>query len=99
MRRAAKIDSNQNEIVEGLRKCGWTVQILSAVGKGCPDIVVGAKTSDKGAYNFLIEIKDGNKPPSARKLTPDEQKWHTEWKGQVHVINSLEEAIQLIQNS
>ena len=47
--RAAKIDANQNEIVDALRKAGCSVQILSSVGKGCPDILVG-----RGGRNYLL---------------------------------------------
>jgi Holliday junction resolvase len=81
MRRAARVDANQKEIVEYLRKRGASVQLLHTVGKGCPDIVVGY-----GGCNYLFEIKDGSKPASQRKLTPDEQEWHDEWKGSVLVV-------------
>jgi hypothetical protein len=91
MRRAAKIDDNQTEIVKNLRKAGYSVCILSAVGKGVPDILVGAN-----GVNILMEIKDGNKPLSARKLTPDEAKWHQSWKGQVAVVSSLYEALTAV---
>lgn len=89
--RAAKIDANQNEIVDALRKAGCTVQILSNVGKGCPDILVGYEW-----HNYLLEIKDGNKPPSAQKLTPDQVKWHDSWNGLVYVVNSVESAFDVI---
>jgi hypothetical protein len=89
--RAAKIDANQNEIVAALRKIGCSVQILSSVGKGCPDILVGFR-----GENFLIEIKDGNKPPSGQKLTPDQVEWHVNWNGQVKVANSVEQAIEIV---
>lgn len=89
--RAAKIDANQNEIVSALRKIGCSVQILSSVGKGCPDILVGFR-----GKNFLIEIKDGNKPPSGQKLTPDQVEWHASWNGQVSVANSVEAAIEIV---
>ena len=49
---------------------GCTVQHLHTIGKGCPDILVGIKD-----INLLVEIKDGNKFPSERKLTTDEKKW------------------------
>lgn len=90
MRRAAKIDDNQNEIVETFRKLGWTVQILSTVGKGCPDILIG-----RCGFNMLVEIKDGNKPPSKRELTPDQVKWHDSWRGQKCVIKNVDEALDL----
>lgn len=88
MRRAARIDANQNEIVAGLRAAGYSVCILSAVGKGVPDIMVGAN-----GVNYLFEIKDGSKPKSARRLTVDESKWHEAWKGTVCVVESLSEAL------
>lgn len=91
MRRAAKVDDNQNLIVDGLRRMGCTVQILSAVGHGCPDILVGV-----AGINLLMEIKDGSKVESATKLTPDQVKWHGEWRGQVHVVKSLDHAIRII---
>lgn len=89
--RAAKIDANQPEIVAALRKIGCTVQILSSVGKGCPDILVGYR-----GRNFLLEIKDGAKPVSAQKLTPDQIEWHDLWNGQVNVVNCAEQAIKIV---
>lgn len=89
--RAAKIDANQNEIVDALRKSGCSVQILSSVGKGCPDILVG-----RGGSNYLLEIKDGNKPKSAQKLTSDQVDWHSKWNGSVYVVNSIEWAFSAV---
>lgn len=91
MRRAAKIDDNQPEIVAALRKLGASVQILSAVGQGCPDILCGFR-----GKNILLEIKDGNKVVSAQKLTPDQVDWHRRWQGQKAVVNSVDAAIQVI---
>lgn len=88
---ARRVDVNQREIVKTLRKMGFTVLILSMVGKGCPDILVGAF-----GKNILIEIKDGNKPPSGRKLTEHEQIFHDAWKGQVCVIKNIDELLNLI---
>ena len=85
-RMAKRTDSNQTVIVKCLRKLGCSVQILSDVGKGCPDIVVGYR-----GRNFLFEIKDGEKPPSARKLTEYEQYFFDTWNGQVCIINSTDE--------
>ena len=54
MRRAARVDDNHAKIVASLRLVGCTVLDLSAVGQGCPDIMVGL-----AGVNYLIEIKDG----------------------------------------
>lgn len=86
-----RVDSNQKEIVHALRKIGVSVLHLHTVGKGCPDIACGFQ-----GKNIFMEIKDGNKPPSKRKLTPDEKQWHEEWRGQVVVVNSVNEALDAI---
>ena len=90
-RRAAKVDSNQKEIVAALRGAGATVQHLHTVGQGCPDILVGYRSR-----NYLMEIKDGAKPPSKQKLTPDEEEWHAAWKGDVQVVRNAGEALFVI---
>ena len=91
MRTAARVDANQSEIVEALRQIGATVQTLHQVGRGCPDLLVGFR-----GVNILLEVKDGSKPPSARKLTPDEYSWHKDWRGQVAVVKSIEDAIDVL---
>lgn len=91
MRRQARVDSNQAEIVAGLRKIGASVQLLHMVGGGCPDALVGWR-----GMNTLLEIKDGEKPPSARKLTDDQVDWHADWRGQVTVVETLEQAIEAV---
>lgn len=91
MRRAAKTDANQAEVVKAFRQIGATVQILSAVGKGCPDVLVGFR-----GVNVLVEIKDGSKVPSAQKLTADQVGWHEAWAGQVCVANSITDAVEQV---
>lgn len=91
MRRAARIDDNQREIVEALRRAGASVESLAPMGKGVPDLLVGVKRN-----NYLLEVKDGSKRPSARRLTPDEQVWQARWGGQVVTVESVEEALQAV---
>ena len=89
MRRAARIDENQPEIITALRGIGALVQSLSAVGGGVPDLLVGYR-----GRLMVIEVKDGSKPPSERKLTADQVAWHAQWAGYpVHVAESVEQAI------
>lgn len=88
VRRAAKVDANQSDIVKALRAVGATVQVLSDVGKGCPDLLVG-----RAGKNYLLEIKDGDKFKSKRKLTPDQVEWHQEWCGQVAVVECVDDAL------
>jgi Holliday junction resolvase len=87
----AKTDRNQQEIVDALRKTGASVVSLHQIGHGVPDILVGWH-----GINFLMEIKDGNKPPSQRKLTPHQIIFHAEWKGQITVVNSIQEALNIL---
>ena len=71
MRTAARVDSNQAEIVRALRQAGCFVTSLAAVGHGVPDLLVV-----RAGVVHVLEVKDGDKVPSARKLTPDEAAWH-----------------------
>lgn len=69
MRRAPRLDANHLEVVRALRAAGCAVWSTAALGGGFPDLVVfhvrcGVR---------LLEVKDGSKPPSARRLTDDER--------------------------
>ena len=92
-----RVDANHAAIVKALRAVGCSVQSLHSVGKGCPDLLVGyGFGSHREGRNLLLEVKDGDKSPSARKLTADEQRWHDEWRGQVCVVTSVDEAIKAV---
>lgn len=90
MRRAGRIDANQNEIVELLRFVGASVAITSGAGNGLPDLIVGFY-----GETFLLEVKDGSKVPSARKLTADEQFFVDHWTGRPVAI--VEHEIQALR--
>ncbi len=91
MRRAAKIDANHLEIVSALRKIGASVRSLAAVGAGCPDLLVGWQ-----GRTLVMEIKNGKNVPSHRKLTADEAAFFATWKGEAHVVESVEQAIKAV---
>lgn len=90
--RAKRRDANHKDIGDHLRKLGWSVLDLADHGDGAPDYAVA-----KGRWTALIEVKDGSKPPSARKLTPAEQKLKDSWQGAYIVALSPEDAeMQLV---
>ena len=92
MSRAKRIDDNQRAIVKALRSIpGCTVESLAAVGKGVPDLLVGYKNE-----NFLVELKNPLMPPSKRKLTKAQVRWHQQWGGKVYVVTCHEDALEVI---
>ena len=92
MRRANRVDYNQSVIVESLRKAGAYVRIVT-MGDGVPDLLVGYK-----GFTLLLEVKDGDKPPSQRKLTEAEQKFFDEWTGGLlAVVESVEDALAILR--
>ena len=46
MRRAARVDDNQGQIVDALRRVGCSVWSLAGVGKGFPDLAVVESVED-----------------------------------------------------
>lgn len=92
MRRAAKVDANQADIVKALRQAGASVLCLHRVGQGCPDLLVG-----KNEVNLLMECKDGSLPPSWRTLSPDEAEFFETWRGQVKLVKSVDEALEVLR--
>lgn len=91
MRRRARVDGNHAEIVKALRAIGASVQDLSRVGDGCPDLAVGYH-----GKTILLECKDGSKPPSARDLTADQKLWFAKWAGAASVVYTPEEAQMVV---
>jgi len=94
-RRAAKVDSNQADVVDALRAAGCSVTSTAAVGAGFPDLVVSF--GGPSGHVVLIEVKDGSLPPSERALTPAQKKWHRETLGPAHVVCSVEEALSVVE--
>ncbi len=89
MLRAARVDRNQSEIVQEFRDLGWTVLIISQL-KNCCDIIVS-----KNGETIAVEIKDGEKPASAQKLTGGELKFKNEWQGRYEIVNCLRDVFYL----
>jgi hypothetical protein len=92
MRRAARRDANHRTVGDYLRALGWSVLDLADAGDGVPDYAVG-----KPGFAALVEVKDGAKPPSARKLTEKEQRVRDDWQGPyVIALDGPDAATQLL---
>jgi len=96
--RAAKVDANHTEVVAALRGAGCLVESLAGVGNGVPDLLVGYGAKDGSLKFWMVEVKDGKKPPSARKLTLDQVDWHTKWEGYpVSIVDGPEAALRHLE--
>lgn len=84
----ARVDGNHAEIVKALRQAGIGATSTASVGNGFPDIVASFRT-----VTVLLEVKDGDKPPSKQALTADEKRFHDNWPGEIHIVNSSEAAV------
>ena len=84
MRRAARIDANQEAVVIALRAANAYVWII-----GLPvDLLVGYK-----GHTFLVEIKDGPK----KRLTALQEAFFAKWAGGTLVrIDGPEAALRMI---
>ena len=92
---ARRVDANHADIATALREGGAVVVDTSHFGQGIPDLWVTSH-----AFTGWLEIKDGSKPPSARKLTPAEEKFFaTVNRGRethAHIVLSVPEAMRLV---
>jgi len=90
--RAARIDANHEQVVSALRAAGASVQSLAGVGKGVPDLLVGFQ-----GKTLLMEVKDGRKTPSERRLTDDQIKWHGAWNGgPLAIVDGVDAALRML---
>jgi len=90
--RAARIDANHEQIVSALRAAGASVQSLAGVGKGVPDLLVGFQ-----GKTLLMEVKDGRKTPSERRLTDDQVRWHGAWNGgPLAIVDGVDAALRML---
>lgn len=96
MRRNAKVDINQPEIVEALRSMGAFVLHTHQL-KNAFDILVGYK-----GKLFIMEIKDGKLPPSKKRLSNGELECKEGFESvevPYHIVESVEEAVGVLKNS
>jgi len=91
-RYAARVDANHAEIVKALRDVGCSVESLASIGHDLPDLLVGHH-----GETYLLEVKDGAKPPSRRRVTPGQKRWHALWRGRrVDTVINIDEAYRAV---
>jgi RecB family endonuclease NucS len=83
LRRAAKVDANQGEVVEALRRCGVQVEII-----GFP---VDLLCCDQRGKVHLVEVKTGE-----GRLTKQQVEFIARWPGQVHIVRGAKEAVETV---
>lgn len=83
--RYGRKDANHNAIAEAFERLGCSFVDLSGTPCGF-DGAVGY-----GGMTILVEIKDGDKPPSARKLTTNEKKVHDRWTGGKRLVTNMDD--------
>lgn len=80
--RARRVDDNLASIVAAYRALGCSVWVCNSM----VDCVIGY-----GGIAELIEVKDGAKSASRRKLTPAQVKFRESWTGGVRLVQSLDD--------
>jgi hypothetical protein len=87
MRRAARVDSNHNEIVKVFRQLGCSVLSLAALGKGVPDLLVATH-----GITWLVEIKAGKGKENALQTA-----WGASWQGSRALVRDVGEAESVVK--
>lgn len=93
MTRHHKVDANHYEIVRALEQIGVGVLDTSGASGGWSDLV----TFQRGVMR-AVEIKDGDKSASRRKLTIAQVRAHDLARTHgctIHVVTSVDEALRL----
>jgi hypothetical protein len=77
-------DDNEQAVVDALERIGCTV---FKIGRPV-DLLVGFR-----AKNWLLEVKNKN---GRDKLTEFQQDWIPAWRGQVRIVHTPQEAVDLV---
>ena len=84
MRRAARVDNNQQGIVGALKRVGVSVEII---GKPL-DLLICCR-----GETALLEVKN---PDGGDRLTKDQIEFIARWPGKIHIAHSVDEALRMV---
>ncbi len=85
--KAARTDANHVLIAQACRAAGASVHHTHRVGGGYAALCAGI-----AGLNLLIEVKT----PTG-KLNVNERQFHDDWRGQIAVCRTVEEAVALVE--
>lgn len=92
-RYAARRDTNHEAVVKALRDIGVGVLDTGSAGGGMPDLV----TFWRGHVR-LVEVKDGQRPPCERRLTPAQEMTRSLARAHgcdIYVVESVDQALEV----
>ena len=92
---ARKKDANHAQVKEAFETCGWETFDAAAFGLPWDLTVFGPSRSDL----FFVEVKDGEKPKSATKLTKAEEEFDALLRRHDHAlqrVSSIDDVMDLI---
>ena len=87
MRRAARTDDNQHELVEALKKIGAKCYFI---GKPV-DLLVGFR-----GRNLLLEVKRPDKRGQVSAFTKEQRDFISTWPGEVEIVYTIQEAVSAV---
>jgi Holliday junction resolvase len=93
MRHNPRKDRNHNEIKEFFELQGCTVWDAAGGHGGIPDLIIGF-----GNVTILVEVKDGKKPPSERKLTGAQLEFFNRMQGANFVCYDIKQAEEIMSS-
>lgn len=95
MRRAAKRDANEPEIVKALKAVGVQVEILNKP----LDLLLWHRATCPHCSGVLpdgavvpMEVKN----PDGGRLTKDQVEFIARWPGKVHIVETIDEALKAV---
>lgn len=107
---AGRNDRNHTPIVHHLKSLGYSVQSLSSVGGGCPDIMVATFLYFNGRHiptNLIFEIKVEEatikrikkklENPIVQSTDSVQIAWHKTWTGQKALVSSVGEILTILK--
>lgn len=90
----SKRDANHDEMVRLFESLGCSVFECHDVGAGFTDLVVGCM-----GVTLLVEVKTPEGMGRSDTLTPAQQRFHRDWRGQLAVVSTRDDVVRLVTDT